>query len=128
MPDRYDQCATPTTAAPTTLVDEAPSPCVHSSFKNHLFPHSDRFKNTKGFTRLVLPHSLTHLSVGLYDYENIYPTDAYGDETGPNARVWKTYLDECHNYDEEQMNGWKESIDMLMIFVCTFDGGQEVHS
>jgi hypothetical protein len=80
------------------------------------------------FTLLVIPHSLAHSSAGLLDYENVYPTDAYGDETGPNARVWKTYLDECHNYDEEQMNGWRESIDMLMIFVCAFDTGQDVHS
>ena len=127
MPDRYDQCATPTTATPSigTLVDEAHSPCVHPSSKSHSFSRVDRFncKNTKGFALLVFQHSLTHSSAGLYDYENIYPTDAYGDETGPNARVWKTYLDECHNYDEEQMNGWKESIDMLMIFVCTFDVG-----
>lgn len=51
------------------------------------------------------------------DYELKYAEDEYGQEAGPNARVWKTYLDESEIYDLEKVESWKDTIDILLIFV-----------
>lgn len=36
---------------------------------------------------------------------------------GPQARVWKTYLDEAEAYDLERVEGWKDTVDVLLVFV-----------
>lgn len=53
-----------------------------------------------------------------FDYENKYPEDAYGEEFGDNARVWKVYMDEAELFDVELTEGWKDTVDVLLVFVC----------
>ena len=36
---------------------------------------------------------------------------------GPNARVFKVYLDEATNYTNEVVENWRESLDVLLVFV-----------
>jgi hypothetical protein len=59
-----------------------------------------------------------HPGFNPYDYEKKYPEDAFGEEAGPNARVWWTYLDVAEEFDFERIEGWKDTIDVLLIFVC----------
>lgn len=54
------------------------------------------------------------------DYEQKYPEDPYGLEAGPNARIWRVYLDECEAYDKEKVEDWRDTIDVLMVFVSIF--------
>ncbi|KAI3604641.1 hypothetical protein WG66_008301, partial [Moniliophthora roreri] len=50
------------------------------------------------------------------DYEQEYPEDAYGEEIGSDARVWMAYLDESGLFDMEMLSGWKDTIDVLLVF------------
>lgn len=58
--------------------------------------------------------------IGAYDpsdYEQKYPSDEPHKELGPSARVWKMYGDEAKKYDDDLITGWRESLDVLLIFV-----------
>src|ERR1700742_3996629 len=50
-------------------------------------------------------------------YSKKYPLDNPGEELGDNARVWRIYFDEAREIDEEIVNEYKESIDILLVFV-----------
>lgn len=52
------------------------------------------------------------------DYEKLYPADEYGLEMGPEARVWQVYLDKSDVYDKELVDGWQETLNVLLTFVC----------
>ena len=43
--------------------------------------------------------------------------DVQGDEAGPDARVWRVYLDESAKLDEDMLQGYRESLDVHIIFV-----------
>lgn len=45
------------------------------------------------------------------------PEDAYGEETFPEARVWKVYNGESGAYDLERIAAWKDALDVLLVFV-----------
>lgn len=38
---------------------------------------------------------------------------------GPNARVWRVYLDEAQKEDALMIDGWNRSMDVLLVFVRT---------
>ncbi|CUA73506.1 Nitrate reductase [NADH] [Rhizoctonia solani] len=46
--------------------------------------------------------------------------DDYGAELQPNARVWKAYMNEADNFDKEKVEGWKNSLDVTLIFATLF--------
>ncbi len=33
------------------------------------------------------------------------------------ARVWRTYLEECGPFDLEMVEGWRDALDVLLVFV-----------
>jgi hypothetical protein len=51
------------------------------------------------------------------DYDKRYPPDEFGQEMGPGARVWRVYLDEAELFDRDMVEGWKDGIDVLLVFV-----------
>ena len=51
------------------------------------------------------------------NYEELYPPDEYGQEMGPNARVWRVYLDEADLFDKDLLDGYRDSLDVLLVFV-----------
>lgn len=57
----------------------------------------------------------THPVIGTYDAR--YPLDEPGTELSDNARVWRIYYDEAVEGDEEMVQEYKESIDILLVFV-----------
>ena len=59
------------------------------------------------------------------DYANIYPEDVYMEEMGENARVWRVYLDESDRIDAATVDGWRSTLDTLLIFVRI---GHRTHS
>ncbi|CAE7223180.1 unnamed protein product [Rhizoctonia solani] len=47
--------------------------------------------------------------------------DEKGKELGPDAQVWKTYVREADQVDEELVDGWNKSMDvMLIVFAALF--------
>ncbi|KAK7047079.1 hypothetical protein VNI00_006739 [Paramarasmius palmivorus] len=54
------------------------------------------------------------------DYEQEYPEDSYGEEIGKDARVWLAYLDERDLSDVEMLGGWRDTIDVLLVFAGLF--------
>ncbi|TRM67314.1 hypothetical protein BD626DRAFT_564286 [Schizophyllum amplum] len=55
-----------------------------------------------------------------YDYEQKYEEDAYGEELNPNARFWRVLLDEGQVYDTEMIEGWRDTLDVLLVFAGLF--------
>ncbi|KAA1466001.1 hypothetical protein DENSPDRAFT_855845 [Dentipellis sp. KUC8613] len=49
-----------------------------------------------------------------------YPADEMGEELGPNARVWRVYLDEAEAFDKDMIDSWKDTIDVLLVFAGLF--------
>jgi hypothetical protein len=39
------------------------------------------------------------------------------EEMGDNARVWHVYNDEADRIDAEMVDGWRSTLDTLLIFV-----------
>jgi hypothetical protein len=56
------------------------------------------------------------------DYTQIYPEDEYMEEMSDNARVWRVYNDEADRTDMEMVDGWKGTLDTLLIFVSATVG------
>ncbi|KAL1695847.1 hypothetical protein GGG16DRAFT_44527 [Schizophyllum commune] len=58
--------------------------------------------------------------VNPFDYEQKYEEDDYGDELGSNARFWRVLLDEGQAYDAEMIEGWRDTLDVLLVFAGLF--------
>ncbi|KAF5393111.1 hypothetical protein D9757_001156 [Collybiopsis confluens] len=54
------------------------------------------------------------------DYEHKYSEDPIFRETGPNARVWRTYLAESAIFDENMIGEVREGLDSLLVFAGLF--------
>ncbi|SJL16758.1 uncharacterized protein ARMOST_20287 [Armillaria ostoyae] len=55
-----------------------------------------------------------------FDYEQRFPEDKRYEELGPLARVWRTYLEECGAFDIEMLEGWRDGLDVLLVFAGLF--------
>ncbi|KAH8817823.1 hypothetical protein DL96DRAFT_1623445 [Flagelloscypha sp. PMI_526] len=55
-----------------------------------------------------------------FDYEQKYPPDPDGKEASPEARVWLTYLDEAEMYDHDMIQGFRDTIDSLLVLAGLF--------
>ncbi|KIK55321.1 hypothetical protein GYMLUDRAFT_841952, partial [Collybiopsis luxurians FD-317 M1] len=66
------------------------------------------------------PYQSPYSGTRSYNYAEKYPPDPLGHEFKENARVWKVYLDEAENYDDEMLKGFKDTIDSLLIFAALF--------
>ncbi|KAK0196672.1 hypothetical protein F5146DRAFT_919612, partial [Armillaria mellea] len=51
------------------------------------------------------------------DFIQKYLSDAVGEEMAPNARFWMTYNDEAAVSDAEVMEQYRDTIDILLVFV-----------
>lgn len=54
------------------------------------------------------------------DYTRKYPPGEYGDEMGPDARVWKTYIDESDIADKEYISDNNATLDGILVFVSKY--------
>ncbi|KAG8684300.1 hypothetical protein FRC08_013764, partial [Ceratobasidium sp. 394] len=46
--------------------------------------------------------------------------DDYGQELGKDARFWKVYLQEAKVWDADMVDGWNNSLDLILIFAALF--------
>ena len=56
-------------------------------------------------------------SAGKFDFEEKYPEDPINQEMGPNARVWRAFLDECEVFDADMVTEARDGLDLLLVFV-----------
>ncbi|KAK0493146.1 hypothetical protein EDD18DRAFT_1045538, partial [Armillaria luteobubalina] len=54
------------------------------------------------------------------NYEDKYPEDKIYEETAPNARVYRTYVDESKKRDDKMVEESKDSVDVLLVFAGLF--------
>ncbi|TFY62200.1 hypothetical protein EVG20_g6786 [Dentipellis fragilis] len=54
------------------------------------------------------------------NYEQKYPADELGKCLDDNARVWKVYLDEAKMMDDDMVEAWKDTVDVLLVFAGLF--------
>ncbi|PBK80773.1 hypothetical protein ARMGADRAFT_1020701, partial [Armillaria gallica] len=55
-----------------------------------------------------------------FDYEQRFLEDKWYEELSPLVRVWRTYLEECSAFDIEMLEGWRDGLDVLLIFAGLF--------
>ncbi|KAK0490342.1 hypothetical protein IW261DRAFT_1387662, partial [Armillaria novae-zelandiae] len=55
-----------------------------------------------------------------FDYEKKFPEDKPYEELGPAARVWRTCLEEYTASDGEMVEGWRDGLDVLLVFAGLF--------
>ncbi|KAF9027002.1 hypothetical protein BDZ89DRAFT_1160984 [Hymenopellis radicata] len=53
------------------------------------------------------------------DYEKRFPEDAYCEENGPNARVYRTYVEEAAAYDANMVGQSRDGLDVMLVFMFT---------
>ncbi|PBK86592.1 hypothetical protein ARMGADRAFT_940347, partial [Armillaria gallica] len=56
----------------------------------------------------------------MFNYEDKYPEDPIYHETAPNARVWRTYVDESVIFDANMVEDSRDSVDVLLVFAGLF--------
>ncbi|KAK0189504.1 hypothetical protein F5146DRAFT_889505, partial [Armillaria mellea] len=54
------------------------------------------------------------------DYERRFPEDKKYEELSPLARAWRTYLEECAGFDAGMLEGWRDGLDVLLVFAGLF--------
>lgn len=54
---------------------------------------------------------------GHVTYADRYPPDKPGEEFSDDGRVWKIYYDEAVDFDTKLIHEYKESLDVLLVFV-----------
>ncbi|KAK0231781.1 hypothetical protein EDD85DRAFT_775419, partial [Armillaria nabsnona] len=57
---------------------------------------------------------------GPTDYTKRYGKDFFGKEMSSSGRFWLTYLDEALIFDEEMVEMYKDTIDVLLVFAGLF--------
>ncbi|KAH7097302.1 hypothetical protein BKA62DRAFT_760037 [Auriculariales sp. MPI-PUGE-AT-0066] len=63
---------------------------------------------------------------GFTEFDKKYPPDSFGEAACPNARVWRVYRDRVTLLDEDLLDGWHKTLDVLLIFTMPdwpFPGG-----
>ncbi|PBK78433.1 hypothetical protein ARMSODRAFT_1011012 [Armillaria solidipes] len=55
-----------------------------------------------------------------FNYEEKYPEDAYCEELGSLARVFRTYIDERAIYDANMVEESRDGVDVLLVFAGLF--------
>ncbi|CUA70742.1 hypothetical protein RSOLAG22IIIB_09070 [Rhizoctonia solani] len=73
---------------------------------------------TKGLNDYMYKHRKRTYSC--YPVEAPQEFDEEGKELGPDAQVWKTYVREADLVDEELVDGWNKSMDVLLVFAALF--------
>ncbi len=51
------------------------------------------------------------------DYKARYPPDPHSQEMSDNARIWPIYLEEAADFDANMLAEWRDTIDVLLVFV-----------
>ncbi|KAF9004489.1 hypothetical protein BDZ89DRAFT_966967, partial [Hymenopellis radicata] len=61
-----------------------------------------------------------HEPIFIDDYEKRLPEDPYGEETKPNARVWRVYVEEAAAFDGIMVNQYRDGLDVMLVFAGLF--------
>ncbi|CAE6503904.1 unnamed protein product [Rhizoctonia solani] len=70
-----------------------------------------------------IPPRVDHGAYGRKPYvwdDNFAEVDEYGAELGKEARVWRVYVKETDRWDEELVDGWNKSLDVILVFAALF--------
>ncbi|KAK0230011.1 hypothetical protein EDD85DRAFT_751755, partial [Armillaria nabsnona] len=54
------------------------------------------------------------------DYKQKFPEDERYEEPSPAARVWRTSLGDCAVFYVEMVEGWRDRLDILLVFVSAY--------
>ncbi|KAF9027849.1 hypothetical protein BDZ89DRAFT_951843, partial [Hymenopellis radicata] len=54
------------------------------------------------------------------DYVARFPEDSYGQETAPNARAWRVYVEEAAAFDENMIGQSRDGLDVMLVFAGLF--------
>ncbi|KAH8799229.1 hypothetical protein DL96DRAFT_1638080 [Flagelloscypha sp. PMI_526] len=67
-----------------------------------------------------IPRYQPFIGARSFNYEHKYPPDPLGQEARDEARVWSTYLDEAESYDHDMIQGFRDTLDSLLVLAGLF--------
>lgn len=67
------------------------------------------------------------IRAGKFDFEDKYPEDPIYEEMGPNARLWRAFLDESEVFDMDMVTESRDGLDLLLVFVRVFTVNPRMH-
>ncbi|KAJ3829300.1 hypothetical protein F5880DRAFT_1607728 [Lentinula raphanica] len=84
-------------------------------------PHADASKDSNNLPNIKsISRKAAHEDNITDDYEQRFPEDPVFEETGPNARVWRTYLVESAAFDENMVGEARDGLDAMLVFAGLF--------
>ncbi|KAF9038963.1 hypothetical protein BDZ89DRAFT_1129480 [Hymenopellis radicata] len=90
--------------------DERPAEATTPPASPHFF----------GLKQNVQPDRVPPAPVYSDDYEKSFPPDPYCEETAPNARVWRVYLQETAAFDTTMIGESRDGLDVMLVFAGLF--------
>ncbi|KAH7096502.1 hypothetical protein BKA62DRAFT_833949 [Auriculariales sp. MPI-PUGE-AT-0066] len=81
------------------------------------YPHLPRFPDVEDTLEKRYPLSDP---TKYTEHEKRYPPDRYGEELGRNARLFRIYHDRVTEKDEDLVQGWHETLNVLLVFAGLF--------
>ncbi|KAL1728485.1 hypothetical protein EV714DRAFT_274599 [Schizophyllum commune] len=120
-----DMARTAATDAPSTHQADAPpeQPLEPQQTKHQRSNPSPRHDHAEQPPFFGIPRYVAYggpTRGGLEDYKETYPDDPYGAEAGENARVWRVYLEESGQLDEDMLRQFRDTLDVHLIFAALF--------
>ncbi|PBK87135.1 hypothetical protein ARMGADRAFT_972220, partial [Armillaria gallica] len=94
-------------------------PRENSPVPNHVSMRR-RARRRKRFGLRMDPRYVVGRAADPSDYEQKYTEDNKHAEVSPNARVWRTYLDESQMFDTEMVEDSRDTVDVLLVFAGLF--------
>ncbi|CAE6446599.1 unnamed protein product [Rhizoctonia solani] len=56
----------------------------------------------------------------VYGGDPVPDFDPAGTELGKEARIWRTYVKQSDKWDNELVDGWNKSLDVILVFAALF--------
>ncbi|KAF9030743.1 hypothetical protein BDZ89DRAFT_1064523, partial [Hymenopellis radicata] len=102
------------------LPEASPEPPRTTATPRRAAGHSEQ--SDRHIMGLKQPTTLPDVSEPIFsdDYEKKFPEDPYFQETAPNARLWRTYVEEAAAFDEVMVGQSREGLDVMLVFAGLF--------
>ncbi|CAE6480399.1 unnamed protein product [Rhizoctonia solani] len=83
-----------------------------------------KVEDENGETTALGP-SLEEIRISRKESDGVEPAalrgfDEYGGELARDARIWSTYVREAERWDEDMVDGWNRSLDVILVFAALF--------
>ncbi|KAF9013622.1 hypothetical protein BDZ89DRAFT_1077019 [Hymenopellis radicata] len=120
MPDHESDNERPIeVATPLALEAEVVSETVSGPADGPFAPAPGHGQHFFGLKQNV-PERVPPAPIYSDDYEKRFHPDPYCEETAPNARVWRVYVEEAAAFDATMISESRDGLDVMLVFAGLF--------